>query len=372
MKIRVAIIVSKIHKAISHQWTLESLNRNHFEPFMILLNSEDSFMEHYLNKNSITYLRVSYKNKYDLPKAIFQIWWYLIRNRIGVVHAHLFDAGLAGLLAAKAANVKRRIYTRHHSTFHHEYFHGMVKYDLLINSLATEIIVASSKVKEILINKEGVPVKKIHIINHGFRFEEFKMVSHERIKVLKEKWDINGSPVIGVIARWAEWKGIQYIIPAFTLLLNDYPNAQLVLANAHGEFEPAITKLLKMLPAKNYRIMQFEEDFIALYKLFDVFVHVPINDHAEAFGQVYVEALASGIPSIFTLSGIATEFVKHEENALVVSYENIDAIYVSLLRLLGDPVLASKLTIKGKEAVNQTFQLQTMIEKFEALYAYHI
>ncbi|MBP9882573.1 MAG: glycosyltransferase family 4 protein [Chitinophagales bacterium] len=338
---------------------------------MILLNSEDSFMEHYLNMNAISYLRVSYKNKYDLPKAILQIWWYLIRNRIGVVHAHLFDAGLAGLLAAKAANIKRRIYTRHHSTFHHEYFPGMVKYDLLINSLATEIIVASSKVKEILIKKEGVSVKKIHIINHGFRLQEFSMVSHERIKVLKEKWVINGSPVIGVIARWAEWKGIQYIIPAFTLLLNDYPNAQLVLANAHGEFEPALTKLLKMLPAKNYRIIQFEEDFMALYRLFDVFVHVPINDHAEAFGQVYVEALASGIPSIFTLSGIANEFVIHEKNALVVPFESSDAIYECLLRLLSEHDLTSRLVNGGRDAVNQKFRLQTMIEKFEALYTYH-
>ncbi len=44
-------------------------------------------------------------------------------------------------------------------------------------------------------------------------------------------------------------------------------------------------------------------------------MHVTIGKHYEAFGQIYVEALAAGIPSVFTLTGIAPEIIEHEHNA---------------------------------------------------------
>jgi glycosyltransferase involved in cell wall biosynthesis len=35
-----------------------------------------------------------------------------------------------------------------------------------------------------------------------------------------------------------------------------------------------------------------------------VFVHVPEDQHAEAFGLVYIESLMAGVPCVFTRSGI--------------------------------------------------------------------
>src|SRR5256885_4070776 len=42
-------------------------------------------------------------------------------------------------------------------------------------------------------------------------------------------------------------------------------------------------------------------------KLLDVFVHAPIAPQVEAFGQVYVEAMAAGVPSVITRAGIRSE-----------------------------------------------------------------
>ena len=77
-----------------------------------------------------------------------------------MVHTHLFEASLLGLSAAKFTRVKRRIYTRHHSTYHHEYYPKAIKYDRLINFLATEIVAISNNVKEVLRRKEGVAENK--------------------------------------------------------------------------------------------------------------------------------------------------------------------------------------------------------------------
>ena len=193
------------------------------------------------------------------------------------------------------------------------------------------------------------------------------------IELLRNKYNLTGRenhyPVIGVISRYTRWKGIQYIIPAYKLVLEQYPDALLILANAEGDYKNEIKQLLKSLPEKNYLEIAFEKELFALYKLFDFFVHVPINNHAEAFGQVYVESLAAGIPSIFTLSGIANEFIFNNKNAIVVNYNNSVEIYKSLLLLLDDMILAEKIKTYGKKRVTDLFDLNLMIQKLEQLYS---
>jgi glycosyltransferase involved in cell wall biosynthesis len=245
-----------------------------------------------------------------------------------VVHVHLIDACLTTMPVAFLMGVKKRIYTRHHSTYHFDYFPHAVKYDKLINSLSTNIIAISKNVENVLVNKENVNSNKVQIIHHGFELNKFVETNSANISILKSKYNPNNkTPVIGVISRFTEWKGVQYIIPAFKKILNDYPDAFIVLANAHGDMEAELFQQLSQLNSDQYCTIKFEKDLYSLYQLFDVFVHVPIDEHSEAFGQTYVEALAAGVPSVFTLSGIASEFVIDRRNAVVVDYKNADAIY---------------------------------------------
>jgi glycosyltransferase involved in cell wall biosynthesis len=178
----------------------------------------------------------------------------------------------------------------------------------------------------------------------------------------------SAGPVIGVISRYVEWKGIQYVIPAFKKILQAYPYAHLVLANAKGSYENSIKEMLKEIPQGNYTEIGFEEDLFTLYKLFDVFVHVPVNADIEAFGQTYVEALASGVPCVFTLSGVAKEFIIDRINALVVPYKNSDAIYEAIAELLENELLRNTLVSNGQKSV-EPFALNIFINKLEELYS---
>jgi len=122
------------------------------------------------------------------------------------------------------------------------------------------------------------------------------------------------------------------------------------------------------LPEDAYTEIVFENNLFALYKLFDVFVHTPINSKVEAFGQTYIEALAASIPAVFTISGVASEFIIPNENALVVDYCNSKQIYNAILRLLKDKNLKDKLINNGKRSIQQ-FDLEKYIEKLELLYS---
>jgi glycosyltransferase involved in cell wall biosynthesis len=365
----ICLILSGIETALAFEWISERLDKTKFKLHFILLNSKKGGLEDYLIANNIPFKRINYSTKKDIPIAITNTYKYLKYNKIDVAHCHLLDAGIVGIVASYLARIKSRIYTRHYSSYHHEYHPKGVFYDRIINRLSTKIVAVSKVVKNILVEKEGVNPAKIEVLHHGFPLEKFNDVDSILVKNLKIKYGITEScPIIGVVARHTKWKGIQYIIPAFEKILSHYPNAKLVLANAKGEYHKEIAFLLKEIPPENFVQIDFEKNLFSLFQCFDVFVHTPINNHSEAFGQVYVEAMASGIPSIFTLSGIGNEIIQHNINALVVEYQNSEQIYLALLELIEDKALYASISANGKKTVFKDFNLETMVLKLNALY----
>jgi glycosyltransferase involved in cell wall biosynthesis len=368
--VRVTYIISAVNKALAFEWIAKHLNPRKVALSFILMNPADSELEQYIREQGLPMVRVVYRGKADLLRAIREVRSQLKDWKSQVVHTHLFDANVVGLLAAWSVGVPRRILTRHHSTLHHQYFPRAVYYDRFTNALTTHIVAITEMVKRILVEKEGVKPEKIRLIHHGFDLGTFMQPQSEQVAVLQQKYQTSGRyPVIGVIARQTEWKGIQYIIPAFASLREQYPTAKLLLANAHGDYQKEIQALLHQhLPAESYEQIRFENDLGSLYQLFDVYVHTPIDDHSEAFGQTYVEALAAGIPAVFTLSGVAPEFIRHEENALVVPFADSAAIATSIQRYLTNPALRAQVRTAGQAVATQRFGLDTYLCALEDLY----
>jgi len=366
---KVAFIISGINYSVGFEWLEVHLDRNLFEPVFIFLNNDEPELYTSFSEKGVKSYYIPLKSKVSYPKVLFRIYRILAKEKPNVVHAHLFDACLLGLLAAKLLFVEKRIYTRHHSTYHFVYFPKMVKYDRLINSFSTKIVAISENVKNVLIARESVPSDKVVVVNHGFDLEKFVTVPSGEVESLRKKYALDAEyPVIGVVSRFTKWKGIQFIIPAFKKVLVKYPNACLFLANAIGDYKEDLEKLLMDIPSRNVRIVSFERNIFYLYKLFDIFVHVPIDCEAEAFGQTYVESLAAGVPSIFTMSGIAREFVIDRENALVVPFEDANAIEMKMLELIENMELRESLRINGRNSVMSRFQLNKMMNKLSDIY----
>lgn len=370
MKIKITYIFSNINKALAFEWLASYIDKGRFDPSFILLNEGETDFELFLHRNNLKYTRIKYSGKKDIPFTILKIYNILKRTQPDIVHTHLFDASFAGMIASKMAGIQKRIYTRHHSDSNKNYVPRAVKYDKLINMLATHIVAVSRNVADYLKSAESVPENKITIIHHGLNIQETRNIQSHRIIKLRSEY-INSnmkSPVIGVISRYIHLKGIQYIIPAFKKLLETYPDAYLILANAKGNYSEEIKRLLSELPPNSFREIIFEEDLFALYHLFDLYVHTPIDATCEAFGQTYIEALACGVPSIFTLSGVAKEFIKDGENALVVNYKDSEAIFEKMIVLLQDESLRKKLAANGIADVEARFSFQKTIDKHEQLY----
>lgn len=367
--IRIDYCISLIDKSLGFEWLAKYLDRAQFDANFILYQQGESQLSGYLRKAGYSVTIIPYRTKQDLPAAFFKTFFLWLKKRPQIVHCHLFEASVIGILVSWVLQIPKRIYTRHHGTLHHQYHPHAVRYDKIINSLSTKIVAISASVQEILTDREQVPAHKVTIVPHGFELETFSQIDTSKIQYLREKYQLTvQNPIIGVISRFTHWKGIQYIIPAFSKLLLDFPNAKLVLANAQGDYETEITQLLAALPAQSYVCIPFEPEVGSLYNCFDVFVHTPIDPYCEAFGQVYIEAMLAKIPMVVTLSGIALNLLNHQEHAWVVPYQDTTAVYEGIKAILEQPDLRNKLVENSYTLAIQQFKVQTMLERLEKLY----
>jgi len=367
----ILIILSDIKKAKEHEWFCDRADRSKFEYIFIQINAKGSEMDSFIQKHGYTNYNFLVAGKLTLIPLIYKIISIIKKHRVDVIHSHLFTASFAGMIAGKLAGVNKRIHTRHHSNFHHTYHPSTVKYDRLINRLSTDIIAISKNVYDILVDLEGVSPDKIRLIYHGFDTEQFdrKSVTDDRVNKIYHNYQYNSDQFnVGVISRYTHWKGVQYIIPAFKKFQEKYKDTRLVLANAKGDYKLKIQELLKELDSRSYVEIPFENDSAALYSTFDVFVHVPIDKMSEAFGQIYIEALAAEIPSIFSLSGIAPEFIEDHKNAFVVPFQDSDAIFAALEEVYLNRDKLKSLTEQGKLAVETLFSIDKKITTLQKLY----
>lgn len=375
-KIKLALVVSIAFRWFHLEWIAQHLDRERFELSFILvrLNGQEMYMERFVREQGIPHLVLDcHVNPLGIWRTIWAIRRYCRRERIDVVHTHIFLASLVGLMGAFLARVPRRLNTRHHLISNHGT--PMIWLDHLASALATRTIVASRVVYDTLVEKEGVPERKLVHVPFGLDLELFRDIEPERIAALRRKYEVEGwglegkGPVIGVLARRTRTKGIQYIIPAFRRLLERYPDAKLLLAYANGPYEAEIRAQLEAeLPAGSYREIQFETDVFAFYRILDLVVHAPTGLERESFGLVYLEAMVSGVPTVFTPCGVGPEIFVHRENTWVVEHESSEQIYEGMVAILESPELRERLIAGGRRTVEERFSLERMVRSLEQLY----
>jgi glycosyltransferase involved in cell wall biosynthesis len=369
MKIKVCHVLSDVDQSHLIETHGEVLDKEKYEVGFVFMGAKRPQLYDFFKANGYETEFFDFRGRKDLPAAVWRLKRIFGRLRPDIVHTHLVEATLAGLTAAKLARVKGLVHTRHHGAESHVYYPHGVYYDKYANRLSQKIVAISKVVAENLTGREGADPRKVVTIPHGFDLENFA-ADDEAALSLGRRYGLEGRyPVVGSISRFIHWKGVQDTVVAFKQLLAEHPRAKLVLANATGPYDADIRRLLaENLDESAYVTIEFERNVFALYRNFDAFVHVPVNRDFEAFGQVYVEALAMGVPSVFTLAGIANDFVVDGENALVVPYSDPGAIARALGLILRDGALRHRIVSRGREDVWRLFHSERFGAQLDALY----
>jgi glycosyltransferase involved in cell wall biosynthesis len=179
-----------------------------------------------------------------------------------------------------------------------------------------------------------------------------------------------GQRIIGMVARLAAEKGVEYLLEAMPLVLQKYPAARVLYVgqyqNVMGE-EVYINKLRPMLEALGDRWTFLgilpPGELAAFYKLCDVTV-LPSTNSTESFGIVQVESMSCGTPVVASDMPGVRQPVKMTGMGRVVPPANAQALAEAISAVLAHPEQYQG----DAEAVLKRFSPQQIAEQYEQMF----
>jgi len=171
-----------------------------------------------------------------------------------------------------------------------------------------------------------------------------QQVDEEFIEQVKQKYGIQPEDkVIGMVARLAAEKGVEYLVRALPLVMEKYPHARVLYAGQHQDVmgEEAYAAMLAPLIEELGDRWKFlglipDDELAAFYHLCEVLV-LPSTNSTEAFGMVQVEAMTCGTPAVASdMPGVRQPVLQTGMGKLfkLMDYESLAR---SLIEVLDNP-----------------------------------
>jgi len=223
-------------------------------------------------------------------------------------------------------------------------------------------IAVSNFIKEKLIEK-GFPKDKIKVIYIGISLDKFPYILRKTSK----------KPVIITIGRLVEKKGTRFLIEAFSKLTSRFPETKLKIIG-DGPLSKSLKKLVEKhkLQNKVYFLGKVPYNIVKRELLrSDIFCLPSVcakDGDEEGLGMVLLEAAATGLPIVGTNSGGIPEAVVNGETGFLVREKDTIALEEKLCFLLKDPQLRIEMGKRGREFVEEKFDIVKQTKKLEELY----
>lgn len=190
---------------------------------------------------------------------------------------------------------------------------------------STRILAPTPTMKEYLIGKD-VPESNIVVWGRGVNTEQYS--PHHRDTSL---WP-DGKKKVLFVSRLVKEKEPNTLIRLYKLFEAKRPDIRMVIT---GE-GPTKAKLQKNMPEALFTGKLTGEDLAKAYASSDVFV---FPSTTETFGNVVLEALASGLPVVAANAGGPSDIIKDGQTGILVEPKNEQAFFDEITRLIDDPSL---------------------------------
>lgn len=178
--------------------------------------------------------------------------------------------------------------------------------------------------------------------------------------------------VIGMVARFDPWKGIDFALKASAPLLRRRPDLRfLVIGGQYRHFFPHYEQYLKSL-AHDLGIdgqtvfAGYQADVRAYVARLDVAVHASLSP--EPFGLSVLECMALGVPVVCANEGGILEFVRDRETGLLFAARDNASLGQVLESIVGDASLRLSLAHAALDQVDGSYRPKTMITRLEEIY----
>ena len=276
------------------------------------------------------------------------------------------DAGFFGRIAAKLAFVRVVIQSLHAT----ERFGGKPTIDPLnrildlLGFLTTKYIAVAESQMEYLVNREGIEREKIEYIYNGVNTAIFQpgLPNKTLMAALKIPEDVD---VVGIVARFKPEKRHLLFLDAAAEITKIKDSVHFLIVG-DGPLEQSIKKKISSLGLEEQVHFAGGVNNVAqYYKLMTLSV---LCSTTEAFPNVVIESMASGVPVVTTDVGSVSEAIFNKVTGMLVQKDDYIELANAINALLSDERLRKSITEEALQKVNRYFTLGIMIEKREKLF----
>jgi len=244
----------------------------------------------------------------ELP-ALLRLARLIRAGAYDVVHTHLYRSCIYGRLAARLVGTSVVVTTEHSIGETHLERRRMtlgVRALYLGTDLCSDATIAVSDAVAHRLTKWGVPARKIEVIPNGLDFNRVAFDTAARDNIRDEFNLPRDAYVIGVLGRLDPIKRFDLVIRAAAPLLDE---AHRLLIVGDGQIRPDLeAEAARHGVAELVTFAGERHDVAAMLSSLDLFI---ASSEQETFGLSVLEALANGIPVLYTtcpaLDGIETE-----------------------------------------------------------------
>jgi len=292
--------------------------------------------------------------EYELQKLAFppvlQMVDYIQRHKFTeVIISTPGPVGLVGLLAAKSLGLRTSgIY---HTDF--PQYVGILTDDRYLETLTWVYMHwFYSQMDTLYVNSEhyrrcwierGIAAEKLKILPRGLDTSLFHPAKRDH-GVRAKFGAANGEPVLLYVGRISKEKDLDVLAAAYRGLRKRHSRARLVLVGDG----PYLKELRDTLPEAVFTGYLSGADLAKAFASADIFVFPSTTD---TFGNVVLEAMASGLPAVVSDTGGPRELVRNGVTGYVTRSHDVTDFATATERLVADPALRDSMRANALAAV---------------------
>jgi len=299
-----------------------------------------------------------------------------------IVHTHAAKAGTLGRLAAIHSKVPVIVHTFHGHVFHSYFSKWKTKIFILIERYLAKrssgIVAISDKQKfELSTTYRILKASHVRVIPLGFDLSRFQEHVQEKRNAFRKKYFLEDDEIaIGIIGRLVAIKNQSFFLRSAAILASRTNKKIRFFLIGDGDDRDLLINLCKELqldstyfPLEPKRaVITFcswiHEIDIAISGL-DIVSLTSLN---EGTPVSLIEAQAGNKPIVSTRVGGIENIVLADETAFLVNNFDLEEFSKSLLRLVDDDDVRSKMSTKGWELVKERFHYTRLVSDTDKYY----
>ncbi len=348
---------------------IDHLNKEKFRPF--LFTAKDGLL--IPEASSINGLTIKKSRWLERPisplkdlLALIEIYLFIKKNNIGIVHTHSSKAGILGRLAARLTKVKIIVHTVHGWSFNDYQPNGERLFFIWLERLSAQftdkLIVVSNYDKQKGLDNRIGKENQYSLIRYGIEYAEFGIKDQN----IRRELGINTNDlVVCMVSCFKPQKSPQDFIRLAFLVNKALPDARFLLVG-DGILRKKIERLIRKFNLeKQVTLTGWRRDIPRILSAIDVFV---LTSLWEGLPTSALESMASSKAIVSTHTGGVAEIIVEGKVGFLVLPGDINKMSERLVVLLKDNNLRMQMGQNARESLNFDFALTNMIDNSQNLY----